>query len=200
MKKFALFLTLIFLQISYADDGNVKSFINLVANDVIKVAGNDSYSQKQKAAHMMEIMRTNFNVKWMSKFVLGSSYKDLNDKQKDEYYNSYQKYLLYSYLPNLLQYSDETFKILEVRRMGDRDYTVDTEIIRHNGKPPIKIGYHVKTSKTGDSMKIVDIIAEGISAILSQRSEFKEITQNSGVSGLIKLINNKNVQFNQQYS
>ncbi|MEQ9115601.1 MAG: ABC transporter substrate-binding protein [Rickettsiales bacterium] len=198
MRKLIFIAILLINTASLADEG-VKKFINGVADRVISVAGNKSYSKKQKAAHMMEVMKSNFNIRWMSKFVLGSSYRDLNDKQKSTYYNSYQKYLLYSYLPNLLQYSNETFRIISVKEMGKKDCTVETEIIRHNGKPPIKLSYHVKKRSNG-SYKVVDIIAEGISAILSQRSEFKEIIQQSGVNGLIDLIKNKNIQFDKDYA
>lgn len=179
----------------------VRAFINSVAKEVISVAGNQSYSKKQKASHMKQIMLEQFDVKWMARFALGRGYVDLTDNQKHEYYKQYEKYLLYSYLPNLLKYTDETFRIKSIKKTGRRDYSVETEILRHDGNPPIQLDYHVRQSKKNPhSFQIIDIVVEGISAILSQRSEFAEIVHKSGVAGLIKLIEDKNTQYDKQYT
>lgn len=179
----------------------VENFINKTANQVIMIAGNENYTTKQKVSGMMRMMQKNFNVHWMGKFVLGRGYLNLTPEEQRIYYKQYEKYLLYSYLPNLFKYSNETFKINNVIKTGNYDYTVETSVIRHDGNPPIKINYHVKQSKKNpNSFKIIDIVAEGISAILSQRSEFGEIIQQSGVKGLIHLIEQKNIQFDKEYS
>lgn len=183
------------------DTARVRAFIDSVSKEVIHVADNSSYSEKQKASRIKQIMLKRFNVKWMARFALGRGYMDLTDHQKQEYYQQYEKYLLYSYLPNLLKYTDETFKIKSIKKTGRRDYAVETEIIRHDGNPPIQLNYHVRQAKDDpNDFQIIDIIVEGISAILSQRSEFTEITHKSGVAGLITLIEAKNTQYDKQYT
>jgi phospholipid transport system substrate-binding protein len=201
-KTLIIVIALIFhFNISYADEASVRSFINDVANQVIKIASNESASKRQKASGIMNILEANFDVPWMSKFVLGAAYRDLTSDQQQVYTDQYQKYLLYSYLPNLLKYSNETFKIIDIKQTGQYDYTANTQVIRTDGKPPIQISYHIKISKNNPNLyKAIDIVVEGVSALLSERSEFQEIVQQSGVSQLITLIENKNKQFDQEYS
>jgi len=46
--------------------------------------------------------------------------------------------------------------------------------------------------KVGNDWKIYDIIVEGVSLVLTYRSEFDQVVKESGVDGLIKRIAAKN--------
>ena len=52
-----------------------------------------------------------------------------------------------------------------------------TEIVRPNG-PPVRVDWRVR--KNGETLKVVDVIAEGISMLITQRDEFAAVIQNSG--------------------
>ena len=202
MKKITLFLSIIFyFSLANADNGKVNGFVNTVANNVIKITSNSEYSISTKASKFRSLMDKDFNTSWMSRFALGRLYNSLDSKQKNLYLKEYQNYLLYSYLPNLLKYSNETFKITKTEQTGKRNVTVHTEILRKDGRPPIQISYVVRKNKNQpENMQIIDIVVEGISTIMSQRSEFKEITTNSGFDHLVKLLHNKNQKMAAQYS
>ncbi len=202
MKKIALFLTIIFSAfLSQAQNEKMEAFVDDIATQVIKIASNKDYSISAKTSHFKKLMEKNFDTEWMAKFAIGRLYKSLDEKQKAEYLNQYETYLLYSYLPNLLRYTDESFKIINTEQSGKRNFAVHTEIIRKDGKPPVKTTYIIRPIDDDQTQfKIIDIVVEGISTIMSERSEFKEITTNSGADHLIKLLANKNAKLAAQYS
>jgi phospholipid transport system substrate-binding protein len=69
-----------------------------------------------------------------------------------------------------------------------------TEVVVRNrylspGKPPTPVEYSMKKGPEG--WKIYDIAVEGVSLVLTYRSEFENITRTSGVDGLIKRLQEK---------
>ena len=58
------------------------------------------------------------------------------------------------------------------------------------GRPPVAVNYSMKQTPTG--WKIYDINIEGVSLVLTYRSEFEQITRVSGIDGLIKRLQEKN--------
>lgn len=162
-----------------ADEASGASdYVNDVAEKVISIVKNHSLSKSQKTDQLYVMLNADFDLTWMSKFVLGKNYRMLNDAQKDEYKAVYSKFFLYSYLPNLMKYSDESFRINKYYESEANNYTVETSIIRTNGHSPISINYQVKF-KDG-KYRVIDVVVEGVSAIMSQRSEFSSSLQQSG--------------------
>ena len=46
--------------------------------------------------------------------------------------------------------------------------------------------------KTNDGWKIYDIVVEGVSLVLTYRSEFDQVVKQEGIDGLIKRLSQKN--------
>ncbi len=53
-----------------------------------------------------------------------------------------------------------------------------------------KAGYRLRPEKS-NGFKIVDIIVEGVSLVITQRSEFGSVIKQKGMDGLITTIENK---------
>ena len=180
---------------AFADQNQVvKDYINTLANQVIAIVKNKSEGQQDKTDELFSLLKTNFNLNWMAKFVIAQNYRQLNSSQQIDYQNTYAKYFLYSYLPNLMKYTDESFKIIKVSEQTPGNFTVETQILR-NGQPPISINYQVKP-KSGNpgEYQVIDMVVEGVSAIMSQRSEFSSVVQQSGADGFITKLKTKVVQ------
>jgi phospholipid transport system substrate-binding protein len=87
-------------------------------------------------------------------------------------------------------YQGQTMRVLPVRMQpGATEATVRNQYLRP-GKPPASVDYAMR--KTASGWKIYDITAEGISLVLTYRSEFEQVVQQSGVDGLIKRLSEKN--------
>ena len=106
-----------------------------------------------------------------------------SDVGKEEYLDLYTYYLLDNYSPILMKYSDEKYNIIKISKSGNKDYDADINVIRKDG-PPLKLRYHIKEDLPGQ-YKAVDMLVEGVSTILNQRSEFSHIIQEKGLSNLL---------------
>ena len=81
-------------------------------------------------------------------------------------------------------------KVQPVRmKPGDKEVTVRNQYMRAGGKP-VQIDYSMH--KTDGGWKIYDIVVEGVSLVLTYRSEFDAIVKQEGVEGLIKRLATKN--------
>jgi phospholipid transport system substrate-binding protein len=81
-------------------------------------------------------------------------------------------------------------KVLPVRmKPGDTDVTVRNHYIRQGGKP-VQLDYAMR--KTDAGWKIYDIVVEGVSLVLTYRSEFDSVVKQEGIEGLIKRLASKN--------
>jgi phospholipid transport system substrate-binding protein len=72
---------------------------------------------------------------------------------------------------------------------GDTDVTVRNQYIRPGAKP-VQLDYQMH--KVGSEWKIYDIVVEGVSLVLTYRSEFDAVVKQDGIDGLVKRIAAKN--------
>jgi len=61
-----------------------------------------------------------------------------------------------------------------------------------DGRPPIRVDWRVRNGE--DQLKIIDVVVEGVSMLLTQRDEFASVIQRSGgnVEGLLARLRDKN--------
>ncbi len=71
------------------------------------------------------------------------------------------------------------------RPTGAKDVVVSTRIDRPSG-PPIAAEWRVRA--TDNRLRIIDVSVEGVSMVVTQRSEFASVIQRNGVEGLIEVL------------
>jgi len=88
-------------------------------------------------------------------------------------------------------YQGQTVQVSPVRmKPGDTEATVHNTFKRAGGGAPIGFDYSMR--KTEQGWKIYDIVVEGVSLVLTYRSEFDAVVKQQGVDGLIKALASKN--------
>ena len=70
------------------------------------------------------------------------------------------------------------------------DTTVRTQFVRPGGQP-LPIDFAMR--KTGEGWKVYDITVEGVSLVMTYRSEFDAVVKQEGIDGLIKRLASKNI-------
>src|SRR6185295_10235996 len=82
-----------------------------------------------------------------------------------------------AYSARLSNYSGEQFQVKDEVPAGD-DTMVNSQIVRPSG-PPVRVEWRVRKQSDG-SLKIVDVVVEGVSMTITQRSEFASVMQQGG--------------------
>jgi phospholipid transport system substrate-binding protein len=113
----------------------------------------------------------------IARFVLGRYWRSASEQEQQELLKLFEDYVVFVYGTRLANFSGERFKI-RGSRTDETGTIVSTDVISPNGDAPIKIDWRLITDH--GSFKINDVIIEGISMLVTQRSEFASVIQRHG--------------------
>jgi ABC-type transporter MlaC component len=134
-----------------------------------------------------------FNFEWISRFILGRYWKQLNDVEKKKITKKISNLFIYHYAFLTNGYFDEELKIVdkesEIRRIGEAKITsVETTIVLLH-RPPITLNYRVRKKNESAKWKIIDInFSSNISALVNYRTSAAYILRRHGLEKFISLI------------
>ncbi|MFQ5617600.1 MAG: phospholipid-binding protein MlaC [Rhodospirillales bacterium] len=160
-------------------------FLEKMAAETLEVLRDQGATLEQREAKVRQVLRENFDLAKIGRFVLGKAWRKATPEQRAEYQRLFSEFVLRTYARRLGGYAGETFKIVKAGPLGKRDALVSTEIGRSGG-PPLMAGWRIRGGPHG--FKILDVIVAGISMIATQRSEFRALVSRQGVDGLIEAL------------
>jgi phospholipid transport system substrate-binding protein len=163
--------------------------ITSLGNQALELLGN-SVDPKLRVARFRQLFSEDFDVPGIARFVLGRYWRIATEPQQQEFVKLFADYIALAYSNRLAEYSGETLRVTGSRPAPDGS-VVSSEIVRPNGAPPAKVDW-VLTPHDG-AYKISDVVVEGVSMAVTQRSEFASVIQRSGgqVQGLITALRKK---------
>ncbi|MEQ8344289.1 MAG: ABC transporter substrate-binding protein [Sneathiellaceae bacterium] len=160
-----------------------KAFVVKLGDEAISFLADKSLSPEQRASRFAELFRDKFAVESIARFVAGAAWRAGTEAQQTEYVDLFTNFVVNTYAQRLSQYSGEKLKVGTARKIDD-SVVVGSEIVQVTG-PATKVDWRLRES--GGSFKILDVIIEGISMAITQRSEFASVMR-SGGGGLDSLI------------
>jgi len=129
----------------------------------------------------------------LSQSVLGISWRKATPEQREIFEREFRALLINSYLASISRadYQGQSIRYLPLRNppSGDRA-EVDAEIEQPNG-PLIHAQFRMYR-RDGAGWKVYDVVVEGVSLVITQRSSFSSIIRDKGMSGLIALLEERN--------
>lgn len=174
-----------------ASEKQAKQFIDDLGNQAISIIGNGKYSDKKKEEKLISLFTQSVDTDWVGRFVLGKYWRRATVEQKDRYRKLYKEYLIASYVPRFREYTNQNFLISGVNKEREKEYLVKTEITSPD-QPSINVSYRIRQKDTG--FKIIDVIAEGVSLITTQRTEFSSLISRTSIDMLLQKLAAKTKQ------
>lgn len=176
----AIFLTLLSNAFAATKDRSrdVEKFVSNLGNDIIQISQEEHMSPVAKSDKIMNTIDKAIDSKWISRFVLGIHYRRSNKEQISKFRSLYRDFLINTYGPKFQNYKGNDFNVKEVIKQK-RFYLVKTNFITKKTDPAIAIDFRVKDYK--GKLAVLDFIAEGISLIETQRSEFNSAISKNGM-------------------
>ena len=173
-----------------AADGDPQIFLSALAQDAATVLRDDGLNQATRAAAFRIILRRGFDVPAVSRFVLGRYWRRASHEQRTEFTQLFEDYLVAIYGRRLGSQLDNALNVTGHRADGESGAIVHSEFSAPNG-PVIALDWRLKQRPEG--WCVIDIMVEGVSMALAQRSEFTTVIRNSGglVSGLLEKLRKK---------
>lgn len=156
---------------------NAGNFVDDIGNKIIKVAG-EKISEEKKKDKIIAIIDKVIDAEWIARFVLGKSYKIVNDTQKQSFTKLYREFMINTYGPKFKNYNGRKFTVLKVTEQKGF-YVAKSEFLPRDSNMPVSVDFRVK--ERDGKFVILDFIAEGVSLIETQRSEFNSTISEKGM-------------------
>jgi len=157
---------------------DATAFVNDLLSKALQSLADKSMSDEQREKQFRATLDANFDMPFISRFVLGRYWRTASDQDKQAFQKLFEDYVVRAYSARFSQYSGEQVKVTGARPENDTVTLVTSQIIRPNGAPPAKIDWRVR--KQGNELRVVDIDVEGVSMLVTQREEFGSVIQRSG--------------------
>ncbi len=168
-------------------NGKARDFLASLSERAIHVAQDKAAPRDDREARIRAILREGFDLKVLSRLVLGKHWRKLDKAQRNEFVGVFEDAMVQQTLTIFGRYTGQTFDIVKVGadRTNPRLIAILTNVARSNGALA-KVNWRIR--KDGEDYKIVDIVAEGVSMALTLRQEYSAVIERSGgkVEGLIK--------------
>ncbi len=163
---------------------DAEAFIREIGDKVMAILVDASKSDTQKLADLKTMLDSYTDLDLMARLVLGRYWRTSSAEERKTYVELFHELLMKTLAARLGDYNGQTFEIVGSQKVSDTDSTVATRIIRVGGKPPLKVDWRVRNED--GKLAIIDVVAEGVSLVVSQRNEVGSVVEREGMAGLIK--------------
>jgi phospholipid transport system substrate-binding protein len=165
------------------------AFMNQLWGRAIEVL-NKKGDAAARLARFRELFHEDFDCPGIARFVLGRYWRTASEEEQQEFVKLFEDYVVFVYTARLSNFGGERFKIRGSRSDGD-GVIVSTEIVSGGNAGPLRIDWRLVTDN--GAYKINDVIVEGVSMMVTQRSEFASVVQRHGghVGGLLTMMREK---------
>ena len=164
-----------------ASPEEVRKFVEEVGNKIVSIA-KDKGSDSQKREKIIAVIDGVIDADWIARFVLGKNYKTASDEQKEKFTKLYREFMINTYGPKFKNYDGRKFTVNEVVEQKSF-HVAKAEFLPRDSNVPILVDFRVKRRE--GKLVILDFIAEGISLIETQRSEFNSAISQGGMDSFL---------------
>jgi phospholipid transport system substrate-binding protein len=159
-----------------ADPADAVAFMNRLWDRAVEVLNNKS-DPNIRQARFRQLFHDDFDCPGIARFVLGRYWRNASEDEQKEFVQAFEHYVVLVYTARLSNFGGQTFKVRGSRSDGD-GVIVSTEVHSPGGTSPLHIDWRLVTDK--GAYKINDVIVEGVSMMVTQRSEFASVVQRHG--------------------
>ena len=177
------------------------AFVQDLGDGAIAVIKEPGSSPGRRKRQFRELLSEKFDLDTIGRFVLGRHWRAATPAQRREYATLFRTFILETYAVRFEALRETIFarsgddagrvfealrvRIIRVQRVNERDSLVTTEI-GLPGRAPLHVAYRVRADN--GALKVVDVIEEGLSLLVTRRSEFAAVVKRHGVAGLLDLL------------
>jgi phospholipid transport system substrate-binding protein len=167
-----------------AANADAESFIRLIGDEVMVILKDESKGADAKLAALKELLDHHTDLDLVARLVLGRHWRDASAQEQADYVELFRQILMNTMAERIGDYNGQTFTVVGSSQLNERDSAVQSQINRTNGAPPLRVDWRVR--ETDGGFAIIDVIAEGVSLVVSQRNEVGSVVERQGMTGLIE--------------
>ncbi|MFC7474569.1 phospholipid-binding protein MlaC [Dankookia sp. GCM10030260] len=166
------------------DIGRAASFIQTTGRDLVAAINDTRSDLATRRLHVAAVLRKAVDIEGVGRFILGRWWRQATPAEQAEYVKLFEETLIRNLSARFGEYQGVRFSLGRSQLRTEDDVLVNTIIERPNSAP---FALDWRVGDVGGQPKIVDVIAEGTSLRLTQRSEYSAVIQqnNGSVAALL---------------
>lgn len=141
------------------------------AQQVIDIVKTKTGAARQAA--ILQVLQTKFDLPAMGRFALGTHWNQATEDQRARFLKAVATAEARAYSERFGQYGGQTLTIGKVTPRANGVSIVDSRLSQTSGQP-IKLEWEVRNDR------ITDVKVEGVSMVMTRRSDFNSYIQNHG--------------------
>jgi len=161
-----------------AADKDPGEFLIALSQQAIAELSDQSIAEAERQERFRELLRANFDMRAIGRFVLGVYARRTGPEDRAAFLSAFEDVLIQRFLPYFRDYRGEAFAVKKVRPdpTNPNLSLVISDIILTNGKS-LPVGWRVR--RADGQLKIIDVVAEGVSLAITFRSEYTTVLKRS---------------------
>ena len=175
--------------VALASDPNAEQVVQGLAEAIWTTLRKNGADQEGRIEELTALLETRADVGLIRRLALGRHWNRLPEAQRQEYEELFREVVIRSMARRLDGYAadaqgalEDRFRILGSGAAGKLDTLVRSKVFPANG-PPVALDWRLRAGPSGPV--IIDLIVEGASLLVSQRSEFAAVIEREDIDGLL---------------
>lgn len=159
-------------------------FVRDFSDRAIAMLTDESLDQEARVLKFRRLLTSGFHLELIGRFVLGRHWRRASEAERSEFAELFEDYLVASYAQKLSEYGGEQLMVQGGRPKGKSGAIVSSRVVPAEGAP-FQVEWRLRRS--GDGWRIIDVVVEGVSMAVTQRSEFSSVIASRGgkIGGLL---------------
>jgi len=184
----ALFLTttgLVRPAQALTDIGRAANFIQTTGQELVAAINDQTRDIAARRQRVAAVLRHAVDIEGVGRFIIGRWWRTATPQEQQEYLKLFEETLIRNLSARFGEYQGVRFSLGRSQQRTEDDVLVNTIIERPNSAP---FSLDWRVSDIGNQPRVVDVIAEGTSLRLTQRSEYSSVIQrnNGSVAALLQ--------------
>ncbi len=163
--------------------GEPAGFIRQVADQALRILAARDRSEEERIAELERLLERATDLDLIAKLVLGSYWRKATPAQRQRYLELFRKMIRKQIAGNISRYDGQRIEIVGSHEIDDRDTMVSTLVHGVGNEAPYRVDWRVR--RYNGRYLIIDVVAEGVSLLITKRKEFRDIVSSSGIEGLL---------------
>lgn len=167
------------------DSGRASAFIQTTGQQLVAAINDQTRDVAARRQRVAGVLRQAVDVEGVGRFIIGRWWRTANPQEQQEYLKLFEETLIRNLSARFGEYQGVRFSLGRTQQRTEDDVLVNTVIERPNSAP---FSLDWRVGEIGGQPKVVDVIAEGTSLRLTQRSEYSSVIQrnNGQIAALLQ--------------
>lgn len=172
-----------------AQPSSAEMVVHDLAQQVWALLAREDLDERSRLDQLAGTLESKTDVDLLSRLVLGRYWRLSSEEQRAGYQQLFRDVVMRDLAMRLHRYAHGTsgsiedhFQIVGSGRVGEGDALVRSRVVPEDGKP-VTVDWRLR--ERPDGPVIIDLVIEGVSLLVSQRSEFAAVIERRDMDGLL---------------